>query len=86
MCSSYRSVRLFFLIFCKHKGATVSTVIEKRESIVCYIKFFRAIGFAEELRQVRKIINKAVFCGRSNGFTIFVEFAALAIWNIHETR
>ncbi len=86
MCSLYHGVRLFSLIFCKHKGATVSKVLEKRESIVCYIKFFRAIGFAEELRQVWKIINKAVFCGRSNGSTIFVEFAALAIWNIHETR
>ncbi len=56
---------LFSLIFLKRKGATVSKVLEKRESIVCYIKFFCAVGYAEEL--IRKITYKAVFCARSDG-------------------
>ncbi len=34
MCSLYQGAGLFSLIFLKHKGATVSKVIEKRESIV----------------------------------------------------
>ncbi len=34
VCSLYHGVRLFSLIFLKRKGATVSKVLEKRESIV----------------------------------------------------
>ncbi len=34
MCSLYHGVGLFSLIFLKCKGATVSKVLEKRESIV----------------------------------------------------
>ncbi len=34
VCSLYHGVRLFSLIFLKRKGATVSTVLEKRESKV----------------------------------------------------
>ncbi len=34
MCSLYHGVELFSLIFLKRKGATVSKVLEKRESIV----------------------------------------------------
>ncbi len=34
MCSLYQGVGLFSLIFLKHKGATVSKVLEKREFIV----------------------------------------------------
>ncbi len=34
MCSLYHGVRLFYLTFLKQKGATVSKVLEKRESIV----------------------------------------------------
>ncbi len=34
VCSLYHGVGLFSLIFLKRKGATVSKVLEKRESIV----------------------------------------------------
>ncbi len=34
MCSLYHSVGLFSLIFLKRKGATISKVLKKRESIV----------------------------------------------------
>ncbi len=50
VCSLYHGVGLFSLIFLERKGATVSKVLEKRESIVCYIKFFCTVGYAEELR------------------------------------
>ncbi len=33
---------------------------------------FGSVGCAEELRLIRKITYKAVFCGRSDGSTIFV--------------
>ncbi len=72
-CSLYHGVGLLSLIFVKRKGATVSKVLEKRVHSFCYIiKLFCAVGYAEELREVRKIIYKAVFCGRSDGSTIFV--------------
>ncbi len=50
MCSLYHGVGLFSLIFLNRKGATVSKVLEKRVSIVCYIiKIFCIVGYAEDL-------------------------------------
>ncbi len=43
MCSLYHGVGLFSLIFFKHKGATVSKVLEKRESIVSVTSSFSAL-------------------------------------------
>ncbi len=37
MCSLYHVVKVFSVIFLKHKGATVSKGLEKRESIVSVI-------------------------------------------------
>ncbi len=48
--SLYHSVGLFFLIFLKRKGATVSKVLEKGESVVSVTSSFCAVGYAEELR------------------------------------
>ncbi len=52
VCSLYHSVGLFSLIFLKRKGATISKVLEKRESIVSVTSssFSCAVGYAEELR------------------------------------
>ncbi len=52
VCSLYHGVGLFSLIFLERKGATVSKVLEKRESIVSVtlLSFFCAVGYAEELR------------------------------------
>ncbi len=56
----YHSVGLFSILFFKCKEASV---LEKRESVVLLQHQVLLRWFAEELRQVRKIIYKAIFSG-----------------------
>ncbi len=63
VCSLYHGVGLFSLIFLKRKGATVSKVLEKRESIVSVTSssFSALLDVLRNLDKSRRLLTNQSF-------------------------
>jgi len=78
VCLLYHGVGLFSLIFFKHNRATASKVLEKRELQVSVT--ILSSSKLSGMKLIRKIIDKAIFRGRSYRSNIFITQSALLLW------
>jgi len=73
-------VRLFSLIFFKGNEANASKVLEKRE-LKLLSQYQVLLSYLEMMKLIRKIIDKAIFTGRSYRSNIFITRSRLCCFN-----